>query len=433
MAEEAIEREVARLRDIIYAGRPEKLLEAQALARLKTVVSPVGSASTDSEHFFVDPNFWKKLTTEEKLFTMAHEADHFILGDPEYIKVWGLDGRIFNIASDCYINRRHIRQFRVRPEFENNIITPRTLAKMVREIGEELGLPESKIKDEGWFEEAEKMDIYYYLVWLLKQARRAGCATCEEVFKNLARKALSGDVKPSKYSVEDAKIRREQFKRTAKELEKRFKTAGREAGDFLERGFGLGRRMIRWEEVIEEVLSYIAFEYISTWKRPSRRHPSYPGYYKYGMPGAVLLIDVSGSISSEELGKFMTEVKYLMEEYGIEWATVIFWSYDVVKKMEDISPADVPEVVETAKKIPSGGTLLHKALKEAMKYASDDRVVIVFTDGALADSPEELYDLAVKASSQFARAVLVYTTENPAKAGKMPPTGWTYVRYPLRV
>ena len=436
MAEEGIIDEVARLRDIIYAGRPQFLLEAKALTELKTQVSHVGSAATDSEHLFIDPEYWSGLTTEEKMFVLAHEADHYIQGDPEYVKRWGIDGDLFNIASDCTINRRLKRHFNVRREFLRNIITPESLADAVRKVALELGLPPSKIKDREWFETATKVEIYFYLEWLKQQARARG-GRAERVYREEMekerRKSLGGDVRPSKYTVEDAKARKERYERVAKDLERYFGGAGREAGEVLEREFGLGKEKINWEEIIEETFSSVTSEYVTTWKRPSRRHPSYPGYYRYGVPGAVLLVDVSGSISEKDLGVFMTEVKYLMMDYGIENATVIFWSDEVVGKMEDIGPEDVPEVVRTAKKMPAGGTLLHKALKEALKHASDDRVVIVFTDGQLGDEPKELYDPAVETAMQFAEAVLVYTVENPARAGKMPPTGWTYVRYPLRV
>ena len=143
----------------------------------------------------------------------------------------------------------------------------------------------------------------------------------------------------------------------------------------------------------------MAEEYISTWRRPSRRHEEYPGYVRYGMPGVVALIDISGSIGSKDLSVFMTEIKSMMEEYGVEYVAVIYW-HERVERVEELTDvSDVEEEVEVLSSFPSGGTRLVPALRKALEFSGDDRVVVIFTDGQQTEDGD-LEAAAVKAGQK---------------------------------
>jgi len=420
--------EVGKLKDILYAGRPSYLIISSALADFYpdriVVTEDVDSAGTDSKYLYINPRYWSALTTEEKIFVLAHEMLHYIFGDPEYIKSWGVNTLLWNLATDCVINRELLRDLRVSSGFRESIVTPAFLAELAELIGLILDLPESKIKSEGWFATATKQEIYYYLKWLFDRLPKP---KIEEIGSKIADKKLTGDVKPSPYSRGEAEDRERRFRAENERIKRYFKEAGRGVGGLLDRVLTAEEPKIDWRDVLSDVIAEVAEEYISTWRRPSRRHEEYPGYVRYGMPGVVALIDISGSIGSKDLSVFMSEIKSMMEEYGVEYVAVIYW-HERVERVEELTDvSDVEEEVEVLSSFPSGGTRLVPALRKALEFSGDDRVVVVFTDGVLGDDNSELRSVSEEVANSFARACLVYTVEVPENLSP----SWDTVRYPL--
>ena len=100
-----------------------------------------------------------------------------------------------------------------------------------------------------------------------------------------------------------------------------------------------------------------------------------------GYPKVLLLIDVSGSISNEDMTTFINEIMTLVKTYNLK-PIAYLWSDKVVDKRILRGASDVLGL----KHVPeSGGTQIYPALSEAVKVADNNTVVVVFSDGFIFD------------------------------------------------
>lgn len=118
-----------------------------------------------------------------------------------------------------------------------------------------------------------------------------------------------------------------------------------------------------------------------TWKRPSRRYDTFPGKKNtYVKRKAVALVDVSGSVSDEELTEAVKEIFALAYTYGFEPK---IYTYDTEIKKE----ISYRELMKNGIKTEGGGgTDLKAALAQLDNLQNS--LVFVFTDG-YDDAPEK--------------------------------------------
>lgn len=133
---------------------------------------------------------------------------------------------------------------------------------------------------------------------------------------------------------------------------------------------------------------------ITTYRRPSRIMKGLPSYKRLGKPTVHALIDTSGSIGSDELEQFMSEIYSIAQnKYGVR---VTPWDAEAYSTIDAHTPSDV--VSKVVPKIKGGdGTDIGPVAKHLLKdprFKNKDAVVIM-TDGDIFDlgRPEVQHDL----------------------------------------
>jgi predicted metal-dependent peptidase len=133
---------------------------------------------------------------------------------------------------------------------------------------------------------------------------------------------------------------------------------------------------------------------VSSYKRPSRKHPDFPGIQRYALQRTWNLIDTSGSIGEAELTQELSEV-YV--QAGDRPVSVVLWDAESYGVIEAKNRNEVLNRVLTGVK-GGGGTVIAPALRttlERMQYR--DNVVIL--------SDFDIYDLEEPETRQLLSAV----------------------------
>jgi len=139
-----------------------------------------------------------------------------------------------------------------------------------------------------------------------------------------------------------------------------------------------------WQEILVlffESLSSVEYSYRS----PNRRYadPILPGRTgRSGLEHLVYFLDISGSISDEEIVRFNSEVKYIKEIYNPELLTLITFDTEIHDTYEFQEDDEFEKIVVTGR----GGT----DLKEVYQYMKDHNptAAVIFTDLCV-DIPEK--------------------------------------------
>ena len=117
---------------------------------------------------------------------------------------------------------------------------------------------------------------------------------------------------------------------------------------------------IDWRELLREfVTSICSHKDTSSWRRINRRYLASDIY----MPSLVgeslgciaIGIDTSGSISQKEMTRFLSEVQGIADNVNPEKVHLIYWDC-TVKKHEEYSSSDLPNLAMNTKPVGGGGT-----------------------------------------------------------------------------
>lgn len=133
---------------------------------------------------------------------------------------------------------------------------------------------------------------------------------------------------------------------------------------------------VPWQEVLTnyfEALTAVEFSY----KSPNRRYqdPILPGRTgRNGLEHMIYYLDVSGSISDEDIVRFNSEVKYIKETYNPEKLTLVMFDTKIHEIYEFEEDDEFEKIVVTGR----GGT----DLKEVFQHIEDNNpnAVVIFTD-----------------------------------------------------
>jgi len=392
------------------------------------VVEREGTMATDGAHLYINPSFLNCLDEDGKYFSFAHEAMHVIEGDPIRLKYGEVDRAVANIAFDLSINRALGRVINFgrdkchNKSLEEVVVTPRTLARSVEELLKKLP-PERrkkiKLPPEGlerFFERADKMSTYHYLMYLKsqlpeleKQPWWGECAGHVRI------PATPEDEEEARRNYTDAR----QFTRQQRAMNPR---AGRGIVEVYERELREAESVVNWREIIRQAFAYASTKVLTTWKRPSRRLGySWPGEVRIGLPYVVALIDVSGSIDEETLSEFAAELVELLRVganfiYFILWADGVVDEFAVRRGEEDI-------LKQRLRMAPSGGTVIRPALERALdlahRFPPTNAVVVLFTDGMIYDIKSTLTQAVMEqVGDRYYQAIGFYTIEPLPQLGR---------------
>lgn len=128
---------------------------------------------------------------------------------------------------------------------------------------------------------------------------------------------------------------------------------------------------------------------VSAWDRLSRRMPYLtPGTRIFPKPSMWFLIDVSGSVSKDELSAVMSSIRDLLESRTIGRAVMVTFDVGETGFFEAKTAKDLKNFEISG----GGGTELSPAVEEIKRSLKWGDIVAVATDSALGDNLEKLKD-----------------------------------------
>lgn len=329
----------------------------------------INTAATDGKRVFYRAKFIQHMSDRDLTFLIAHETLHAALSHP----LRGADKEdpeAWNIASDDTVNRLLGQDFGWLPNFAV-IVNPNIF-----------GIPEKdweRMATEAKYLLLEKVSREQSLGSAHKRKPKASPKANEK--SSQAKDASHGE-KPCDFlpPAPDAPTP-EQWRQWVKE-----------SAEFAEsvQGHGTvpawvdewvttsGQAKVSWRKVLRQ---FVQQRVISHWNYPpSRRYQSVallpkPQRERYGILG--IAIDTSGSISSEQLKQFWTEVLAIREDYPR--LTIRLVTCDAEVTSDEIFPPFVP-LPEARELKGRGGTDFRPAF-ERFKQHPVPEAVVYLTDG----------------------------------------------------
>ena len=142
---------------------------------------------------------------------------------------------------------------------------------------------------------------------------------------------------------------------------------------------------INWKDALREfVKSVTQGKDQTTWRRLHKRYIAsdiiMPSSYDEKVGGIVIGIDTSGSIGTEELTQFLSEVKSICDEVSPEKIDVLYWDTHVASR-ETYQNNELSNLVESTKPAGGGGTEPACVPKYIHKHNIKGECLLMLTDG----------------------------------------------------
>lgn len=146
---------------------------------------------------------------------------------------------------------------------------------------------------------------------------------------------------------------------------------------------------IDWREVLLEfVTETCAGKDYSTWKRPNRRFIGAGIYMPSGISETVdelvIAIDTSGSVGSEELRRFLSEVAGIAAMVKPSRVRLLYWDTRVCGD-ETYENQELPNIAKSTKPQGGGGTVVRCVTDYMTEHSIAPQAVVVFTDGYIGE------------------------------------------------
>lgn len=399
----SLQKEFEALRSLmLLQGSPflVSLLYRCKIVATKSIVT----AGVDKDfRLLINPEFFAKLNLREKAFVLFHEIIHLAFLHPQRME--GKEPENFNIAADCVTNTL-LDYFSLIPkQCQFSIVTADKIALLVNKSEEEI--------------KKFSVETIYQLLKLVEK---------EKLMKRIGMPLydLFSDKKLARQIKEEAVIQQGDsgFYDENLTLEER-KTYWREAvstailaqktAGYLPTGLArifdeFLKSKLNWRSLLKkEITIGLGKTKVIDWRKTSRKHPLLPGLQSLEKPTIFSLIDTSGSISQQELSRFLSENFTILRLQAR--IVIIPWDAQVYDPIEIENPSHF--LVKTREKIRGGGgTVIYPALTKALQLMKQQDIVIVFTDGVIFDitNPEtqrQLQTIGRKSS----RAIFVTANE----------------------
>lgn len=374
------------------------------------------TACTDAKHVFIDIAFWSELDPDQRVFVLAHEVWHCAL--MHFARRMKRDPEMFNIATDCEINvilrndglnppadvcfppyelegknAEEIYEYLLKKAKKNDKVGGRQNCKggsgcsgsddqnsqngnqsgsqSQDEKNKNRGDKDGKVK--GQFDKHEYTDL---------------SDMTEEELKDWAEKNQPKD-KYGKVGFDDdynPGVDRDAQDRMRRAVVSAAQAHERSRGDIP----GSVRKLLNdiltpeipWQEVLARFVNRCSGIGRKTWCPPNRRH-IHRDLYIQGRSGesinVCVCIDTSGSCT-DELPKFMSELKGLVESFDNYKVTVLQCDADVQKcdEYDNDNPLEVDKGVEIKG---FGGTSFSPCYDYIRKNGIECDCVVYFTDG----------------------------------------------------
>jgi predicted metal-dependent peptidase len=168
---------------------------------------------------------------------------------------------------------------------------------------------------------------------------------------------------------------------------------------------------INWKDALREfVKSVTQGKDQTTWRRLHKRYIAsdiiMPSSYDEKVGGIVIGIDTSGSIGTEELTQFLSEVKSICDEVSPEKIDVLYWDTHVASR-ETYQNNELSNLVESTKPAGGGGTEPACVPKYIHKHDIKGECLLMLTDGYIPDQEPSNWNInmpvlwCVKGKRQF--------------------------------
>jgi len=144
---------------------------------------------------------------------------------------------------------------------------------------------------------------------------------------------------------------------------------------------------VNWREVMRDFVSSFANEHdSSTWRRPNRRWVDQdvymPSAVSEAMGEVVVAVDTSGSIGSEQLSMFLSEVMAVCRDISPERVHLLYWD-TAVAQHETYERGEYENMLQSTKPSGGGGTDVVCVPKYIKEKSIKPECVLVLTDGYL--------------------------------------------------
>jgi predicted metal-dependent peptidase len=168
---------------------------------------------------------------------------------------------------------------------------------------------------------------------------------------------------------------------------------------------------INWKDALREfVKSVTQGKDQTTWRRLHKRYIAadiiMPSSYDEKVGGIVIGIDTSGSIGTEELTQFLSEVKSICDEVSPEKIEVLYWDTHVASR-ETYQGSELSNLIESTKPAGGGGTEPACVPKYMHKHGIRGECLLMLTDGYIPNQEPSNWQIdmpvlwCVKGNSRF--------------------------------
>lgn len=300
-------------------------------------------AGTDGKVIYINEEFFDKITPKQRIFTLAHEIWHIALAHMH--RVGSRNPEIWNIAGDFVIN-----------------------AMLHNDNYELIPIVLYDPKYEGMTTE----QVYDLLTKNLSEEEQNSIIPSNYI-PDISYKSLdSGEKLNNKDKIDT-------FQKiiTAKIIsENSEKNIGNNFGELNTILDTFLNPIIPWEVVLFDFFNELSSE-TPSYKRPSRRSDEFilPTMLNENkLEHLIYCVDVSGSISDEDIKRFNSELKYIKDIFNPKKLTII--QFDT--KIENITLFEENDSFDKINIIGGGGTDLHEVVNFVNK--TDASAVVIFTD-----------------------------------------------------
>jgi len=337
----------------------------------------IDTAGVDSKwNLHYNENFINKLDEKDVKFLLCHEVLHIALS--HLLRKGNRDEKLWNISCDLIVNKIIELNF---SDFEYSKIY-------------EIGITEENLK--------EKFNIE------IEKVEEKSAEEIYDILQNFVDKNKEFQSFVSKYgfdthfNIDDLSEEQKQelereygksFEQIKKDLENEIKKKLIEANNFakmrgnvplgMERIFDkILQSKLNWKEVLRKIIvDNIPYDF--SWKYPSKKSLAVgiylPSTQKDMRLEVVAVVDLSGSISDEEMNEFMSEIVNIAKSFRNVKITVLTHDTELQDKIV-VEDRNIEKLMNI--KLHGGGGTSHKWLPEFIKKEMPNaRLIICFTDG----------------------------------------------------
>jgi len=341
------------------------------LRRIRIILSssvPTAGVSKNGV-MVINPEFWNSLDFQGKAWVLGHETMHVAFRDLQ--RRGDRDPTAWNVVADA-VNNEIEKEFLKMGSLEGFGVTLYNLYQLRSTF--------SKQVDYNDFESMSKEEIYR----LLPDPPECNVTVVMDiggVGGDLEGETLQGG-HPDFYDGEEQDDR---WKEAITEAYTTQKAAGKMPAGLKRLIDRLLKAQVDWRTLLRQAFhNGFGRTIVSSYRRPSRKDPVFPGVRRFTIPRVWCLVDTSGSISPNEATQFLSEIYSIAKTSPV---SVCCWDAEAYDILTAKTQAEVVSRVVNSL-TGGGGTVIEPVLKKTLQHMRRKDIVVVFTDGEIYDAAE---------------------------------------------